>query len=59
MLLLNLIDVTVLYTVDNGGVMMLSALYSITLFKEKATPLKVIGIIIAVASLCVLGYSSV
>ena len=58
-LLLNIIDVTVLYTVDNGGVMMLSAIYSITLFKEKATPLKVIGIVIAVASLCILGYSSV
>ena len=58
-LLLNLIDVTVLYTVDNGGVMMLSALYSITLFKEKATPLKIIGIVIAIASLCVLGYSSI
>ena len=58
-LLLNLIDVTVLYTVDNGGVMMLSALYSITLFKEKATPLKIVGIVVAIASLCTLGYSSV
>lgn len=57
--LLKEINETVLYTVDNGGVMMLSAIYSITLFKEKATPLKVMGIIIAVASLCVLGYSSV
>lgn len=57
--LLKFVDVTVLYTVDNGGVMMLSAIYSITLFKEKATPLKIIGIVIAVVSLCVLGYSSV
>ena len=58
-LLLSQINETVLYTVDNGGVMMLSAVYSITLFKEKATPLKIIGIIVAVASLCVLGYSSI
>lgn len=58
-LLLGYLNAAVLYTVDNGGVMMLSALYSITLFKEKATPLKIIGIIIAVVSLCVLGYSSI
>ena len=58
-LLLKYLDVAVLYTVDNGGVMMLSAIYSITLFKEKATPLKIIGIIIAIISLCVLGYSSI
>lgn len=58
-LLLGYLNAAVLYTVDNGGVMMLSALYSITLFKEKATPLKIIGIIIAIASLCVLGYSSI
>ncbi|MBR6502425.1 MAG: EamA family transporter [Clostridia bacterium] len=57
-LLLEQVDATVLYTVDNGGVMMLSAVYSITLFKEKATPLKIIGIIIAIASLCVLGYTT-
>lgn len=58
-LLLGYLNAAVLYTVDNGGVMMLSALYSITLFKEKATPLKVIGIIIAVISLCVLGFNSI
>lgn len=58
-LLLGYLNVAVLYTVDNGGVMMLSALYSITLFKEKATPLKIVGIIVAVTSLCVLGYSSI
>ena len=58
-LLLGYLNAAVLYTVDNGGVMMLSALYSITLFKEKATPLKIIGIIIAVISLCVLGFNSI
>ena len=58
-LLLGYLNVAVLYTVDNGGVMMLSALYSITLFKEKVTPLKIAGIVIAVACLCVLGYSSI
>lgn len=58
-LLLSYLNAAVLYTVDNGGVMMLSALYSITLFKEKATLLKIIGIIIAVISLCVLGFNSI
>ncbi len=58
-LLLGYLNVAVLYTVDNGGVMMLSALYSITLFKEKSTPLKIVGIIIAITSLCVLGYNSI
>ena len=58
-LLLGYLNVAVLYTVDNGGVMMLSALYSITLFKEKVTPIKIAGIVIAVACLCVLGYSSI
>lgn len=58
-LLLGYLNAAVLYTVDNGGVMMLSALYSITLFKEKATPLKIIGIIIAIISLCVLGFNSI
>lgn len=58
-LLLRYLNAAVLYTVNNGGVMMLSALYSITLFKEKATPLKIIGIIIAVISLCVLGFNSI
>lgn len=58
-LLLGYLNAAVLYTVDNGGVMMLSALYSITLFKEKATPLKIVGIIIAIVSLCVLGFNSI
>ncbi len=57
--LLAYLNAAVLYTVDNGGVMMLSAIYSVTLFKEKATPLKIVGIFVAVASLCVLGYSSI
>ncbi len=58
-LLLRYINAAVLYTVDNGGVMMLSAVYSITLFKEKSTPLKIIGIVVAVISLCVLGFNSI
>lgn len=58
-LLLGYLNAAVLYTVDNGGVMMLSALYSITLFKEKATPLKIVGIVIAVISLCILGFNSI
>ena len=57
--LLTYVNVAVLYTVNNGGVMMLSAVYAITLFKEKATALKIIGIILAVISLCVLGFNSI
>lgn len=57
--LLSFVNAAVLYTVDNGGVMMLSAVYSIVLFKEKASPLKIVGIIIAIGSLCLLGYSSI
>lgn len=53
-ILIPLIDVAVLYTVDNGGVLMLSAIYSMLFFKEKPSLPKIIGIIIAVISLVVL-----
>ena len=48
------VDTAVLYTIESGGVLVLSALYSVILFKEKLSPSKFIGIILAVASITVL-----
>lgn len=54
MYILPLIDTAILYTVQNGGVLILSALYSVFLFKEKLSTKKLIGIIIAVISITIL-----
>ena len=40
---LKLVDVTVLYTFDNSGVMVLSVLASWLIFKEKLLPINIIG----------------
>lgn len=53
-LILPLVDASVFYTVDNGGVLMLSAIYSVLFFKEKPTVYNVIGILLAVASITML-----
>jgi len=45
------VDITMLYTVDNGGVMVLSAIYSFAFFHEKLTPCKVVGLICAIGSI--------
>ena len=54
MYILPLIDTAVLYTVQNGGVLILSALYSVFLFKEKMSWQKTFGILIAVISITIL-----
>lgn len=54
MYILPLIDTAVLYTVQNGGVLILSALYSVFLFKEKISLQKIFGILIAVISITIL-----
>lgn len=46
--------VTILYTVDNGGVLVLSALYAVIFFKEKPNALKIIGLILAVIGIITL-----
>lgn len=46
-----LVDVTVLYTFDNSGVMVLSVLASWALFKEKLLPINVIGCVTMCAAL--------
>lgn len=45
---------TILFAIDNGGVMLLSALYSIVLFKEKATPSQLTGMALSVLSIVLL-----
>ena len=54
MYVLPLIDTAILYTVQNGGVLILSALYSVFLFREKLSSKKFIGIVIAVISITIL-----
>lgn len=51
---LTLIDATILYTIDNGGVLVLSVLYSCILFHEKLSKVQIIGILISVASIVML-----
>ncbi|MBQ6646457.1 MAG: hypothetical protein IJM56_07235 [Clostridia bacterium] len=43
-----------LYTIDNGGVLALSFLYSIFLFKEKPSRLQLLGMLLAAASVIML-----
>ncbi len=56
--IMSLIDVAVLFTVENGGVLIMSALYATFLFKEKLTTPKMIGLVIAVISMALLGYAT-
>ena len=51
---LPLVNVSIFYTVENGGVLLLSALYSIFLFREKPTVSGIIGIILAILSITIL-----
>ena len=51
---LTLIDETVLYTIDNGGVLILSVLYSFILFREKLTKPQLAGVALAAVSIVML-----
>ena len=53
-LVLPLVDASVFYTVNNGGVLVLASIYSIVLFKEKPQFLKILGILVAVISIVIL-----
>lgn len=53
---LTLVDATVLFTIDNGGVLVLSVLYSCLLFKEKLTPVQIAGIVLATGSIVMLSF---
>lgn len=50
--------VTILYTIDNGGVLILSAICSVIFFKEKIAPMKFIGIVLAVISIVALAVNA-
>ena len=52
--LLPMLDTAVFYTVENGGVLVLSALYSVLFFKEKLRPVKAAGILVAVVGITVM-----
>ena len=53
-LVIPMIDEKTLYTVENGGVLVVSALYSFFIFKEKPNLPKVLGIILATVSITIL-----
>ena len=52
--ILTLVDTTVLYTIDNGGVLALSVLYSCVLFREKLNRYQIAGIALSLASIIML-----
>ncbi|MBQ3708399.1 MAG: EamA family transporter [Clostridia bacterium] len=47
---LSLINVAVLYTLNNGGVLIVSVLWSVLILREKLGRFKVIGLILAIAA---------
>jgi drug/metabolite transporter (DMT)-like permease len=51
--LLQKVQTSVLFTINNGGVMLFAIFYSVVLFKEKLNRNKIIGIILAFISLIV------
>ena len=53
-LVLPLVNTAVLYTVENGGVLVLAAVYSVLFFREKLRPVKAAGILLAVAAITVM-----
>ena len=52
--LITLVDTAVLYTVNNGGVIVLASVFSIVFFKEKIQHNKLLGILIAIISIILL-----
>lgn len=51
---LTLVDAAVLYTIDNGGVLLLSTLYSCVLFKERLSRAQLAGVVLSVLSIVML-----
>ena len=47
---LSLINVAVLYTLNNGGVLIVSVLWSVTILREKLGKTKIVGLILAIAA---------
>lgn len=53
-LVIPMVNTAVLYTVENGGVLLLSAIYSFIFFKEKPQLITILGMITAAVSITVL-----
>lgn len=49
-----MVNTAVLYTVENGGVLVLSAIYSFVFFKEKPQVMTILGILLATISITIL-----
>lgn len=47
-------SVTVMFAIDNGGVLLLSAIYSLVLFREKSSPSQITGMALAILSIVLL-----
>ena len=54
MILLKHVPSYILFTINNGGVLVLSAVLSFIILKEKPTKLTVLGVLLAVASIVML-----
>jgi len=52
--LLTQVEAPILYTIDNGGVLVLSVLYSAILFHEKLNAPQIAGILLSAASIIML-----
>jgi multidrug transporter EmrE-like cation transporter len=53
---LGLVNVAVLYAMDNGGVLLVSVLWSVVILKEKIGRNKIIGLILATIAIFALGF---
>ena len=47
---LSLINVVVLYSINNGGILIISVLWSVLLLKEKIGIKKIIGLVLAITA---------
>ncbi len=53
---LGLVNVAVLYAMDNGGVLLVSVLWSVVILKEKIGKKKIIGLVLATIAIFALGF---
>jgi len=58
-ILVGVVDETLLYTFDNAGVMLLSAIASALIFKDKLTKVNIVGCVIMTLALVMMGASGV
>ncbi len=53
---LSLVNVAVLYAMDNGGVLLVSVLWSVVILKEKIGKKKIVGLVLATIAIFALGF---